>query len=131
MDGRMSYGELAERAGVTPPTIKSRIDALVREGIIEGFTVNVDVEEVTEGPVMDAVLVLRVLPADLDKVYSVFSRCAGALSVLKTADSTVVVRFKGSKKVFDTHLSQKMPEGVVSHRTFLVLGEEQRRGRIP
>ncbi len=131
MDGRVSYGELAERTGVTSSTIKSRIDALVREGVIEEFTVDVCVEEVTEGPVMDAVVVFRVLPVFLDEVYSALTGCVGALSVSKTMDSTVVVHFKGSKKVFDTHLFKNMPDGVVSHRAFLVLDMEQGRGRMP
>lgn len=41
-DGRKPFLEIAEKLGVSESTIRKRIQALQREGVIKGFTVKVD-----------------------------------------------------------------------------------------
>ncbi|TFV52667.1 Lrp/AsnC family transcriptional regulator [Blastococcus sp. TF02A-35] len=48
-DGRTPVAELARRLGVTRATVTSRIDRLVAEGVIIGFTVRVRDEAETGG----------------------------------------------------------------------------------
>ena len=43
-DSRLSISELAERLGVSRPTVKSRLEKLQNEGIIQGFTIRLNPE---------------------------------------------------------------------------------------
>jgi Lrp/AsnC family transcriptional regulator, leucine-responsive regulatory protein len=44
-DGRVSYNELARRVGLSTPTVIERIRKLEDAGIIQGFTVRLDLEK--------------------------------------------------------------------------------------
>ncbi|MDX1745246.1 MAG: Lrp/AsnC family transcriptional regulator, partial [Halobacteriales archaeon] len=41
-DAQASYAEIAERAGVSKPTVRKYIDRLEREGVIVGYSADVD-----------------------------------------------------------------------------------------
>ncbi len=41
-DGRRTYGDIAERVRLTAPSVKRRVDRLLAEGALEGFTAVVD-----------------------------------------------------------------------------------------
>jgi len=41
-DGRRTYGDIAKRVRLTPPSVKRRVDRLRAEGALEGFTALVD-----------------------------------------------------------------------------------------
>ena len=43
-DSRLSISELAERLGVSRPTVKSRLEKLQNEGVIQGFTIKLNPE---------------------------------------------------------------------------------------
>lgn len=43
-NARMSISELAERLGVSRPTVKTRLEKLEKEGIIEGYTIKLNPE---------------------------------------------------------------------------------------
>ncbi len=43
-DSRLSISELAERLGVSRPTVKSRLEKLQKEGVIQGFTIKLNPE---------------------------------------------------------------------------------------
>jgi len=43
-NSRLSISELAERLGVSRPTVKSRLEKLEREGIIQGYTIKLNPE---------------------------------------------------------------------------------------
>jgi Lrp/AsnC family leucine-responsive transcriptional regulator len=41
-DGRRTYGDIAKRVRLTAPSVKRRVDRLLAEGALEGFTAVVD-----------------------------------------------------------------------------------------
>jgi Lrp/AsnC family leucine-responsive transcriptional regulator len=41
-DGRRTFGDIAERVGLTAPSVKRRVDRLRASGALEGFTAVVD-----------------------------------------------------------------------------------------
>ncbi|NJE61180.1 TRASH domain-containing protein [Thermococcus sp. 21S7] len=43
-NSRLSISELAERLGVSRPTVKSRLEKLEREGVIQGYTIKLNPE---------------------------------------------------------------------------------------
>ncbi|MBS1263873.1 MAG: putative HTH-type transcriptional regulator [Methanonatronarchaeales archaeon] len=130
-DGRISYREIAEMTGVTPPTVKSRIDSLVEEGVIEGFTVVLDEEAlVGEGKVVNAQVEVGCGTESVDDVFSELAESEHAKTVLKTADSKVLVRYTGDSGGLKELLSD-IPEGATGYRTVLITEERVRGPRLP
>lgn len=48
-DARRPYSEIAERVGVSPPTVSDRVDRLQRAGVIQRFTLDVDRTALNDG----------------------------------------------------------------------------------
>jgi len=64
-NSRLSYRELAKRAGVTTPTVSSKVEHLVDMGLIEGYTVVIDPEMLDQ---MTVLLTIECKPSDLQTV---------------------------------------------------------------
>ncbi len=47
-DGRASYSSLAEKVDLSVPATSTRVERLIKEGIIENFTINVDYSLLTQ-----------------------------------------------------------------------------------
>ncbi len=47
-DAQASYAEIAERAGVSKPTVRKYIDQLETEGVIVGYSADVDPKKLSE-----------------------------------------------------------------------------------
>jgi len=128
-NGRISYRELAERTGVTPPTVKTRIDQLKEDGVIQGFTVQIDEEKVVQEPVLNVIISLEVDPSAVDDVYSTMAR-SGAQYVMKTADSRILAHFKGTKERFESHVVENMSDGVTGYSTTMITDEESQPPKL-
>lgn len=96
------------------------------EGVIEGYTVELDLEALVEGQLIDALIEFETTPSRIDDVYNGLTRCEGAVSVMKTADSRVVARFKGDRETFEDHLIDKIPDAVTGYETTLITQEKTR-----
>jgi DNA-binding Lrp family transcriptional regulator len=87
-DARRPYSEIADRVGVSPPTVSDRVDRLEQLGVIEQFTLDVDRSRLTDGV---AVLVDVVLAPGADERASDRLAAAGAVErVYETADGRLV-----------------------------------------
>lgn len=71
-DGRMLYKDIAERVGVSLPTVKARIRRLVDLGLIKKFTVVVDPDKIA-GKIR-AVLFAKLDPAGFEGVVGALSK---------------------------------------------------------
>lgn len=58
-NGRATYKELGERAGLSPHAVAPRVQRLVRAGIIKAFTATVDYGAIGRG--LDALIDIRLL----------------------------------------------------------------------
>jgi DNA-binding Lrp family transcriptional regulator len=65
-DARTTYRSMAEEAGVSEATIKNRIDRLVKEGVINKFTVMLDYHKL--GRAIKSFIGLKVQPAKLHDI---------------------------------------------------------------
>lgn len=126
-NGRMSYREISERVGVTPPTVKSRIDDMADEGIIEGFTVKLDEEKLIERPLLKIMFAAKTRPSAIDKVIEELKEKGGVRSLLKTADSKVLARFNGTNEDLRRFLDD-LPDEVNHARALLVTDEVSQNG---
>ncbi|MBS1263502.1 MAG: hypothetical protein MAG715_00684 [Methanonatronarchaeales archaeon] len=91
-------------------------------GVIEGFTVQIDESALLDGAPLDAMVILKTEPSQTDDVYRTMLG-SEARYVIKTADSKVLVHFKGSGETFENHVLGRIPDGVKSYRTIVVTDE--------
>lgn len=61
-DGRLSFNDIARAAGVSTPTVSTRVSTLTELGLIKGFQVNLEAELLNE---VTSVLILDCRPADV------------------------------------------------------------------
>lgn len=88
-DGRMLYKDIAQKAGVSLPTVRTRIQRLVELGVIKKFTVIVDADKIL-GKVRGVVL-LQVNPSDVDKVMAKLASMKEVREVYRTVGSNPLV----------------------------------------
>lgn len=65
-NARLSYRELADRVGLTPPAVAERLRKLERAGVIEGYEVRLNAEKL--GLPITAVIRVSAADASLDDV---------------------------------------------------------------
>ncbi|MFP8951514.1 winged helix-turn-helix transcriptional regulator [Natrialbaceae archaeon A-arb3/5] len=88
-DARRPYKEIADRVDLTPPAVSDRISRLEEQGIIQGFTVDVDRERLAGETAV--LLALEPKPAAVDEVYRAATDLDGAETVLEGMDGRVLV----------------------------------------
>jgi len=83
-DGRMSYADIARQLGVSRAHARTRVNALVEEGVIEQFTAVVNPEKL--GKAISTFVDLRVAPAALQQVADELSACPEVVSLYIMSD---------------------------------------------
>ncbi|WP_049927718.1 Lrp/AsnC family transcriptional regulator [Halopiger goleimassiliensis] len=88
-DARRPYSEIADHVGLTPPAVSDRIARLEEQGIIQGFTIDVDRETLHgETPIL---VELEPAPAAVATVYDAAADLEGVEAVFEGMDGRVVV----------------------------------------
>ncbi|QFU81374.1 winged helix-turn-helix transcriptional regulator [Natronorubrum aibiense] len=88
-NSRRPYKEIADHVGLTPPAVSDRISRLEAQGIIQGFTIDVDRERLRgDVPVL---VELEAKPAAVDDVYAAAADLPGVESVAEGMDGRVIV----------------------------------------
>jgi DNA-binding Lrp family transcriptional regulator len=124
-DGRMSIRELAEQAGVSRANAYARLDRLRGEGVIRGFTVQVDHRRL--GLPVSALVIISVEQAKWREVADKLLAIPGVDSLVVTTgdfDYVALVRMPDVETLRDVILERlhALPE-VKSTRTVFVLDE--------
>ncbi len=88
-DGRMLYKDLAQKVGVSLPTVRARTQKLVELGVIKKFTVIVDADKIL-GKVR-AVVLLQVNPQEVEDVVAKVGALREVREAYKTAGSSPLV----------------------------------------
>lgn len=87
-DGRVAYKEIAQKIGVSLPTVRTRINKLVELGVIKNFTVIVDPDRIY-GKVRGFVL-LQVQPADVEEAMARLTDMKEVREIYMTAGSNPI-----------------------------------------
>lgn len=88
-DARRPYNEIADRVDLTPPAVSDRISRLEEQGIIRGFTIDVDREKLrNDVPVL---VELEATPDAVDDVYAAASELPGVDTVFEGMDGRILV----------------------------------------
>jgi Lrp/AsnC family leucine-responsive transcriptional regulator len=126
-DGRKPIVRLAREVGANEATVRRRIDKLLKQGIIERFTVVLDYHKL--GRVIKAFIGLRVQPAKLREIVDHLS---------KHPDVQVLYRTSGDTDIFAEVIFEKMEdlneflevelnlEGILGTTVTIVIGPYKR-----
>lgn len=98
-DSRKPIVQIAKEVGATEATVRRRIDKLLREGIIERFTVILDYHKL--GRIIKAFIGLRVQPAKLKEIVE---------HLAKHPDIQVLYRTSGDTDIFAEVIFEKMED---------------------
>jgi DNA-binding Lrp family transcriptional regulator len=95
-NARANYGDIGSIVGLSASAVKRRVDKMVQEGTIRGFTVHVD--PTVEGLAVEAYVELfcqgTVSPSDLKRILSSVPEVINAGTVSGDADAIVHMRAK-------------------------------------
>jgi DNA-binding Lrp family transcriptional regulator len=93
-NARASYGDIGARIGLSASAVKRRVDRLVADGIIRGFTIQVD--PAVDGLATEAYVELfcrgTVAPRELKRILSSVPEVVDAGTVTGSADAIVHMR---------------------------------------
>ncbi|MFW6448614.1 MAG: winged helix-turn-helix transcriptional regulator [Halobacteriota archaeon] len=105
-DARRSYSDIADRVGVSGPTVSDRVDRLVERGVIRRFTVDIDRSRLEEG--VGLLLEIDARPGRGDAVMDAVRDIGGVEHAYLTADDRVVAHARldptGVRRLLDRHL---------------------------
>ncbi|MCT9096564.1 Lrp/AsnC family transcriptional regulator [Haloarchaeobius sp. HME9146] len=89
-DASRTYSDIADVVGVSPPTVSDRIDRLRSMGIIRRFTIDIDMDKLSDGVAVLAEVDL--CPTIDDDVLDRFADLPAVDHAYLTADSRVVLK---------------------------------------
>ncbi|MFC0680230.1 Lrp/AsnC family transcriptional regulator [Lysobacter korlensis] len=93
-NARASYGDIGARIGLSASAVKRRVDRLVADGVIRGFTIQVD--PAVDGLATEAYVELfcrgTVAPRELKRILSGVPEVVDAGTVTGSADAIVHMR---------------------------------------
>jgi DNA-binding Lrp family transcriptional regulator len=95
-NARAGYGDIGEVIGLSASAVKRRVDRLVAEKVIRGFTIQVDPAEAVDGLGTEAYVELfcrgTVAPEELRRILSGVPEVVDAGTVTGSADAIVHMR---------------------------------------
>lgn len=129
-NARASFGEMGEQVGLSASAVKRRVDRLVRDGVIRGFTVQVD--PAVDGLATEAYVELfcrgTVSPTELRRLLQGVPEIVDAGTVTGDADAIVIMRARDIPSLEDA-LERVRVAAMVDHtKSSIVLSKLITRG---
>ena len=94
LNARAGYGDIGEIVGLSASAVKRRVDKMVADGVIRGFTIQVD--PAVDGLTTEAYIELfcrgTVAPEDLKRILAGVPEVVDASTVTGSADAIVHMR---------------------------------------
>lgn len=96
-NGRATYAEVGQQVGLSTPAVKRRVDRLVAEGVIKGFTTLVDPAALGGGT--EAFVELqcrtRTAPGEIRAMVSEHAEVVAAYTITGDSDALLHIRTSG------------------------------------
>lgn len=89
-DSRRPYSEIADKVGVSPPTVSDRVDRLAEIGVIERFTLDIDRSTLRDG--VGVLVDIHLRPGTETEVMEELAAFECVEHVFATADAHVVAK---------------------------------------
>lgn len=129
-DGRASFREIGDRVGLSAPAVKRRVDRLVDDRVIEGFTAIVDPRSM--GWTTDVFVSIfargNIRPDRIRTAVSKHPEVIGAYTVTGDADALLHVRVADTGHLEDVLERIRQEEFVAQTRSTVVLSRLVERG---
>lgn len=131
-NARAPYGDIGHAVGLSPSAVKRRVDKLVRDGVIRGFTIEVD--PIVDGLAVEAYVELfcrgTVAPKDLKRILSNVPEVVAAGTVSGNADAVVYMRAKDIRALEDALERVRIAPNVDHTKSSIVLSQLIDRPRL-
>lgn len=88
-DARRPYSEIADRVGVSPPTVSDRVERLQELGVINRFTLDLDRARFDDG--LEVLIDVQLTPGAGPEVRDRFANVEGVEQVFATADGRLAI----------------------------------------
>ncbi len=105
-DSRLSYRQIAKKVDVSVATVMNRVNRLEKEGIIKGYTTNLDYEKL--GFDVNIVVTLKISKGKLFEIEKKVATMPEVFAVYDHTgprDTTLVAKFK-SRKAMDAFIKK-------------------------
>jgi len=131
-NSRAAFGDIGVAVGLSASAVKRRVDKLVREGIIRGFTVEVD--PTVDGLAVEAYVELycrgTVAPKDLKRILSAVPEVVQAGTVSGDADAVAYMRATDIRALEDALERVRLAPNVNHTKSSIVLSQLIDRPRL-
>jgi DNA-binding Lrp family transcriptional regulator len=128
-NARVSYADLGAQVALSASAAKRRVDRLVEEGVIQGFTIQVD--PTLDGMSTEAYVELfcrgTVAPNDLRRILSAVPEVVDAATITGEADAIVHIRSRDVASLEVALESIRIATSVDHTRSAIVLSQLVRR----
>jgi DNA-binding Lrp family transcriptional regulator len=130
-DGRATFAEIGDTVGLSAPAAKRRVDRLVADGVISGFTALVDPAALGWGT--EAFVEVRchgnVAPAELRRAWQGIPEIVGAYTVTGPADALLHLRARDVSHLEEAVERVREEANISATDSVIVLSRLVDRGR--
>jgi DNA-binding Lrp family transcriptional regulator len=129
-DARLSYRNIAEQIGVSPPTVLNRVEKLEKSKIIKSYSALLDHEKL--GYDLTAIIEVTAIKnkiVDVEKVLSKFENVCAIYDITGLTDMIIVAKFRNRKELSNfvkKELSIPYVQRTNTHLVFLTVKEDFR-----
>ena len=131
-NSKQSYREIAKMLSVSPPTVKTRVDNLSESGIIERFTIDLDMGQFKD--IHQAYILIDVVPSRIDEISKELLILKKGIGLLKTSSSEygLILTITGTIGEITELLDNLSIDGLNGYKTLFVrkVIRKERKGSV-
>lgn len=127
-DARLSYRNIAEQIGVSPPTVLARVEKLEKNKIIKSYSALLDHEKL--GYDLTAIIEVTAIKnkvVEVEKVLSKYENVCAIYDITGLTDMLIVAKFRNRKELSDfvkKELSIPSVQRTNTHLVFITVKED-------
>ena len=127
-DARLSYRNIAEQIGVSPPTVLARVEKLEKNRIIKSYSALLDHEKLGyDLTAIIEVIAIKNKVVEVEKVLSKYENVCAIYDITGLTDMIIVAKFRNRKELSDfvkKELSIPSVQRTNTHLVFLTVKED-------
>lgn len=129
-DARLSYRNIAEQIGVSPPTVLARVEKLEKNKIIKSYSALLDHEKL--GYDLTAIIEVTAIKnkvVEVEKVLSKYENVCAIYDITGLTDMIIIAKFRNRKELSNfvkKELSIPYVQRTNTHLVFLTVKEDFR-----
>jgi DNA-binding Lrp family transcriptional regulator len=127
-DARLSYRNIAEQIGVSPPTVLARVEKLEKNKIIKSYSALLDHEKLGyDLTVIIEVTAIKNKVVEVEKVLSKYENVCAIYDITGLTDMIIVAKFRNRKELSDfvkKELSIPSVQRTNTHLVFITVKED-------